>query len=106
MSPEERELLLKSVQLAEENNKILHSLRKSARISNIMSFLYWVFIIGASLGLYYFIEPYVDQLVNVYSSAKSSLNGVNSVVGNLKNVSDGAKNGIDNVGSLLKDLTN
>lgn len=85
MTPEERELLEKSVNLAEENNKILHSLRRSMRWARFMSILYWVFIIGASVGAYYFIQPYVDQMLSVYGEAKNS---------------------VDNMGSLLKSFTN
>ena len=85
MSPEERELLQRSVSLAEENNKILHSLRRSVRLQRFISILYWVFIIGASVGAYYFVQPYIDQILNIYSGAKSN---------------------IDSAGSLLKNFTN
>jgi hypothetical protein len=74
MSPEERELLEKSVTLAEENNKLLHSMRRSQRLSTIARVLYWVLIIGISFGAFYFLQPYVDQLKGVYSGAEDVLN--------------------------------
>jgi TRAP-type C4-dicarboxylate transport system permease small subunit len=73
MSPEEKELLKRSVSLGEENNKILRSMKRSQRISQFMSFLYWVLIIGSAAGVYYFIQPYVDQIKSVYGGASDIL---------------------------------
>ena len=84
MSPEERELLNRSVALAEDNNKMLHSMRRSMRFQRVMTALYWVFIIGSFVGAYYFVEPYLDQLRNVYGGAQSDLKDVGSIIDNLK----------------------
>ena len=73
MSPEEGEMLKRSVALAEENNKMLHSIKRSMRMSRIMSILYWVIIIGISLGAFYFAQPYIDQVMKLYGSASSVL---------------------------------
>ena len=69
MSPEERELLNRTVALTEENNKMLHSVLRSMRIARIMSLIYWVFIIGSAIGAYYIIQPYLGQLISVYGGA-------------------------------------
>lgn len=84
MSPEERELLEKSVSLAKDNNKMLHSMRNSMRLASVMRAVYWLLIIGSAIGAYYFIQPYMDQLVSVYNGAKSDLNNVGEVLKNLK----------------------
>ncbi len=84
MSPEERELLNRSVELAEENNKILRALRRSARISRFISIVYWVLIIGSTVGAYYFIQPYIDQIYGVYSGAQDDLNNVSGLLQSLK----------------------
>ena len=74
MSPEERELLEKSVSLAEDNNKMLHSIKSSMRWASITRAIYWIFIIGSAVGAYYFFQPYIDQLKDVYSGAGDVLN--------------------------------
>ena len=74
MSPEERELLTRSVNLAEENNKILLYIRRSQRWASITRAIYWIFIIGSAVGAYYFLQPYIDQLKDVYSGAGDVLN--------------------------------
>ena len=84
MPPEEKELLEKSVKLAEDNNKILHSMRRSMRLSRIMTFLYWIAIVGSAVGAYYFIQPYVEQLTDVYGGAKNNFNGLSEVFQGLK----------------------
>lgn len=80
MDPESKKLLEETLALTQENNNMLHSMRRSQRIGNIMSFLYWVLIIGSAVGAYYFIQPYVDQAMNLYNGAKSNLDSVNSVI--------------------------
>ncbi len=84
MSPEERELLNKSVALAEDNNKILHSMKRSMRYASIIRAIYWIFIIGSAVGAYYFIQPYVDQIMSIYGGAKSDLNSVGEMLKNFK----------------------
>ena len=69
MSPEEKELLKRSVELGEENNQILRSMRRGMRVARVMSILYWVIIIGSAIAGYYILQPYIDQLKGVYSGA-------------------------------------
>ena len=74
MSPEEKELLERSVALAEDNNKILHAMRRSMFWARVMSTVYWVLIIGSAVGAYYLIQPYIDQLMGVYGGASDMIN--------------------------------
>ncbi len=75
MSPEERELLNKCVTLSEDNNQILHSIKRSMRWASITRAIYWIFIIGSAIGALYFLQPYIDQLKSVYSGAGDVLGG-------------------------------
>lgn len=85
MTPEDRELLKRSIALAEENNDILRSIQRSMRLSRFISILYWVFIIGSAVGAYYLIQPYIEQLTSIYGGAK---NGLGGGVSNLKGLLD------------------
>jgi hypothetical protein len=78
MTPEERELLNKSVALSEDNNKILHSMRRSMRIAHFMSILYWLFIIGISVGAFYFMQPYINKVMDLYNSVSGMQQQLNS----------------------------
>ncbi|OGI86613.1 hypothetical protein A3A05_03470 [Candidatus Nomurabacteria bacterium RIFCSPLOWO2_01_FULL_41_12] len=78
MDPETRKLLERTSELAEENNKILRSMRRSQRISSIIRFVYWAFIIGSAVGAYYFIQPYLTQVIDIYSSISDTQQKLNS----------------------------
>ncbi|MBY0376596.1 hypothetical protein K2P96_01325 [Patescibacteria group bacterium] len=77
MDPESKKLLEDTARLAQENNQILHSMRRSMRWARVMSLLYWVFIIGSAVGAYYFIQPYLDQVIKLYDGASTTLKGFN-----------------------------
>ncbi len=68
MTPEERSLLERTYQLAEENNEILRKMRRINRFSFAMRALYWIVVIGLAVGALYFIQPYVDAVTDTYSS--------------------------------------
>jgi hypothetical protein len=90
MTPEERSLLERTHKLAEENNEILRSIRRSNRISIAMRLLYWVVIIGISLGAFYLIQPYIEAVTGAYQS----ISGVTTT--------DGTTESLTSVSSLLK----
>jgi hypothetical protein len=73
MPPEEKELLEKSVLLAEDNNKILLSIKRGMQWSRILTVIYWLLIIGISIGAFYFVQPYVDQIVKTYGSFSNAI---------------------------------
>jgi hypothetical protein len=48
MNPEEKELLKKTLELARENNRMLHSIKRQMLWGRIFRIVYWVLIIGAA----------------------------------------------------------
>jgi hypothetical protein len=68
MDPESKKLLEETLTLEQENNKMLRSMRNSMRWARIMTVIYWLLIIGISVGAFYFLQPYVDQVVKTYGS--------------------------------------
>ena len=80
MNPDEKDLLQKTYELSTENNKILRGIRSSNRWSVFFRIFYWILIIGASVGAFYFIQPYIDIAVNTYKSVQGDLNNVKTVV--------------------------
>jgi len=67
MTPEERSLLERTYKLSLENNDLLRKIRRSNTMSSIFRAIYWVVIIGASVGAYYYVQPYVDPMMKIYS---------------------------------------
>ena len=84
MSPEERELLNRSVALAQDNNKILRSMRRSMFWARVISMIYWALIIGSAVGAYYFIQPYLNQAISIYNTAQGNLDNVGKIINSFK----------------------
>jgi len=73
MQPDEREMLKKTLELAQENNKMLYAIRRGMFWGRIMKVVYWVVIIGTAIGVYYYITPYIDSAVGAYGNVKGDL---------------------------------
>ena len=84
MTPEEHELLKRSIALSEENNDILRGIQSSMRWSRFVSVIYWLIIIGISVGAWYFVQPYLVKVEGLYNGAESQLNSVQNVVNSVK----------------------
>ncbi len=82
MSPEERSLLERTYKMVEENNTILLSIRRNARIGTAMRFIYWAVIIGLSYGAYYFIQPFIKAITGGLGDIQSG--GLTSDIGNIQ----------------------
>lgn len=84
MTPEERNLLNRIAEMVDENNSMLRSMRNSMRISRFFNIFYWVVIIGSALGAYYYLQPYIDNMMGIYSSTQSDLQGAKELLESLK----------------------
>jgi hypothetical protein len=84
MTPEEHELLRRSIALSEENNDILRGIQNSMRLGRFMTFLYWLILIGISVGAYYYAQPYIEKAINVYKAAQVQLDSLNNTVNSVK----------------------
>lgn len=73
MDPESKRLLEETLELTQENNKMLHKVRSIQKWATFWSLLKVFLVIGIALGSFYFLEPYIDQLMNVYSGASEAL---------------------------------
>ena len=94
MDEESQKLLQDTFALVKDNNKMLHRIRRSQKISSFIGFVYWLIIIGVALGSFYLIQPYVDKVVSVYNSIANANSKLNGVSGNT------------NIQDLLKKFTN
>ena len=76
MTPEERELLTKSITLAEENNKILRGIRRGNRWSTAWKITYWLVIIAISYGAYVYMEPYIIKFKTMYDKVQTDIDSI------------------------------
>lgn len=76
MDPKDRELLERTLELAEENNQILHRIQSATRWARFWRIFYWALIIGTSVGAYYFIQPYIDRVMGIYSGFQQDVENI------------------------------
>lgn len=69
------------VKLTEENNKILHKMWRATRVAGLVRIFYWLLVIGVSIGAFYYLQPYIDQLMAVYGGIQDSVGSFQSLVG-------------------------
>ena len=74
MDPDIKNLLEENLRLSKENNELLLKVRRVQRWSQISRIFYWIIIIGISFGAFYFIQPYIGNLLNVYTKGVLNLN--------------------------------
>ena len=60
------------IELTEENNKLLKKMHRAQVIGRTIRLLYWIVIIGASVGAFYVLQPYLDQLQSIYGDFQSA----------------------------------
>jgi len=90
MDPKEKELLEETLELSKENNKILKKLHGAMKMSRVFKVVYWVIIIGSMLGVYYYFQPFIDNI-------KGSFDGIISLFDKGQN----AVNSIPDITSVL-----
>jgi hypothetical protein len=79
MDPELKNLLEENLKLSKENNVILLKLYKIQRWVQITRILYWVVIIGVSFGAFYYIKPFLGNLLNVYTGGSTGFNNISDI---------------------------
>lgn len=84
MEPELKSLLEENLKLSKENNGLLLKLYKIQHWAQITRILYWFIIILVTLGAFYFIQPYLGNLLNVYTGGVSGVNNIGDITKNLK----------------------
>ena len=76
MDQEEKELLRRILETTQKNNKMLSSIKQSMLWSRIFTYVYWIIILGTAVGVYYYLQPYIDDLLKVYGGFKGNINNI------------------------------
>jgi uncharacterized protein YjgD (DUF1641 family) len=62
-----------------ENHEVLKTIRRQQYFSTIMRLLYWLIILGAIGGSYYFIRPFIITLTDSTVGLEEKLNQLNQL---------------------------
>lgn len=74
MNPEESRMLRETFELARKNNDILTKLHRASVWGRAVKTIYWVLLLGITIGAFYFLQPYVDQLQSLYGQVLETKN--------------------------------
>jgi hypothetical protein len=78
MSPDERDLLKRTLELAEENNDMLRSLKRAQTWSAIWGLIKLAIIVVPLIIGYVYLEPYIGSMGNLFKEAQSVMQMYNS----------------------------
>ena len=77
---ENNRLLKENHKLSEQNAKKLKRITSNMRRNTIGRIIYWLIIIGLTIGGWYVAKPYVDTLVQGYNKVTDQLNKVSDTL--------------------------
>ncbi len=72
MDPDSKKLLEETFALVKENHEMLKRVRRVQKQQAFFRFMYWVFIIGISIGAFYFLQPYINQTQQFFKDTGTS----------------------------------
>lgn len=73
-------MLEETLALAKENNEMLKKVRGIQKWNFFFKIFYWFLIIGVSVGLFYFLQPFVDNVQNTVKETNSSFQKLKNLV--------------------------
>ncbi len=89
MDPETKQLLKENLEIAKENNKMLSKMVRNQKWTNIYRVVYWGIIIFSTVGVYYFVQPFLGNLFNAYGvSGQNNVGDVFKTLNNKQQIQD------------------
>ncbi len=78
---------LKSIEeKLEKNHQILVRMRQVQRNGQLLKAAYWILIILLGLGAFYYVEPYIKGLMDVYSGFQDTQSSLQNSLPDIKNI--------------------
>lgn len=81
MTPEEERMLRETVQLTRETNVLVKKIQKGLMWARVVKVIYWVILIGVTVGAFYFVQPYIDGFRELYAGFANSQEGLKTLFG-------------------------
>ncbi len=68
-----KELMRKNLEVSQESFKILKKMHRARIWGGVFKTIKWIVIIALSVGSYYYVEPYLNKMIDTVSSMSSSM---------------------------------
>lgn len=80
---------LKSIEeKLDKNQELLNRIRRVQRNGQLFKIFYWVLIILATFGAFYYIQPYLNSLVETYTGIKDTQNSIQNSFSDIDNINN------------------
>lgn len=86
-------------ELAKENNRMLHAMRRDAFVGGIVKFVFWValFVVLPYIAYTVYLAPYLSSIQSAYNNLNEQAGTLSGAAKDLEEI----KNQIPNIGNLL-----
>lgn len=99
-----KNLVRENIRIAEDNNRLLRKIVSANRWARIFKLLYWVIIIGSMVGVYYYVQPILIDILDTYKglvSGMQSIQKTGEAVGEAVNPNNISPDMIERIKKLL-----
>lgn len=86
MDQELKVLLEENLRVNKANNDILVKMERAQRWGRIFKVVYWSVILATVFGVYYYLQPFIEQLLGTYSDLLSGVDSMKSANGSLPDI--------------------
>ena len=76
MDPESKKLLDENLRISRETKELLEKIWSAQKWARFFRIFYWVLILGAAVGAYYYLEPYLKSVLGLYDGLLSNIEKV------------------------------
>lgn len=78
-------LVQKNLEVTADTNRVVHAMRRNARMANLFRIVYWLAIIGIlSASYYFYVAPYVSKLEAAFQQTQNTSTQAQSYLQNLQ----------------------
>ncbi len=99
-----KEILQKNLEASQESLSILKGMRRAQRWGAVAKVFKWALIIGISFGAYYYIEPYLNKMLDAYTQINATINTVQKTGSKINSVTASSTDFLKKLDGLLKGL--
>ena len=80
MYGQDRPTLTKILEKVEENNQMLHRFQRARRWATAWGVLRWGVVIVSAAGLYYYLQPYIEQILVTWPQLQATWESLGSAL--------------------------
>ena len=80
MLEENHALLIENVKISRENQKKIKKIQLHIRRTMVVKTLYWIIIVGVTIGAFYLSKPYINNAVNTYKGLEKNIKQSSQII--------------------------